>query len=64
LSPKKRGKKPTEAETLATRNKELERENRRLKRRLEQAELLLDIQKKISEITGIPLKEVDLEEED
>lgn len=35
---------------------QLERENARLKARLRQAELVLDIQKKASEILGIPLK--------
>jgi transposase-like protein len=63
LSPKKRGRKPTEAELLIRRNKELERENRKLQKRLKRAELLLDIQKKISEITGIPLREVENDEE-
>ena len=35
---------------------QLERENARLQDRLRQAELILDIQKKASEILGIPLK--------
>lgn len=35
---------------------DLERKNRHLKRRLAQAEQIIDIQKKISEILGIPLK--------
>jgi transposase-like protein len=34
---------------------ELERENRRLRRSLSQAEVLLDIQKKVSELMGISL---------
>lgn len=34
----------------------LRRENERLKEKLEQAELVIEIQKKISEILGIPLK--------
>jgi transposase len=38
---------------------QLERENTRLKARLRQAELILDIQKKASEILGIPLKTLD-----
>ena len=52
---KKRGRKPRRDE----RQQELERlqrENRQLRRKLEQAELILDIQKKASEILGIPLK--------
>ena len=38
---------------------QLQRENIRLKARLRQAELVLDIQKKASEILGIPLKALD-----
>ena len=43
----------------AVRVSQLERENIRLKARLRQAELILDIQKKASEILGIPLKAFD-----
>ena len=43
---------------------ELEKENRRLQKKLKYANLLLDIQKKISEITKIPLKQVEFDEED
>lgn len=64
LSPKKRGPKSTKSHPLAKRVKELEAENRRLQKRLKHAELILDIQKKISEITGIPLKPVENEEDD
>ena len=64
LSPKKRGPKEKSMEELSKKNKELERENRRLKRRLEHAEMILDVQKKISELSGIPLKKVEFDEED
>lgn len=64
LKPRKRGRKPTEAEVLNQRNKALEKEVKKLKKRLHQASLLLDIQKKISEITGIPLKDVEIGEDD
>ncbi len=40
---------------------QLERENSRLKARLQQAELILEIQKKASEILGISLKRLDNE---
>ena len=43
----------------AVRVSQLERENIRLKARLRQAELILDIQKKASEILGIPLNTID-----
>ena len=39
--------------------KQLKRENARLKRRLERVELMLTIQKKASEMLGIPLKSPD-----
>jgi len=64
LSPKKRGPKEKSGEELDKRIKELERENRRLKRRLDHAEMIIDVQKKISELSGIPLKKMDYEEED
>jgi transposase len=54
---KKRTVKPTNHN--AVRVNQLERENTRLKARLRQTELILDIQKKASEILGIPLKALD-----
>ena len=51
---KKRTTKPTNQH--AVRVTQLERENARLKARLRQAEVILDIQKKASELLGIPLK--------
>jgi len=39
--------------------RELERENRRLKSRLERAESLIDVQKKVSELLGVDLAETD-----
>ena len=56
---KKRTAKPTNHH--AARVTQLERENTRLKARLRQTELVLDIQKKASEILGIPLKTLDNE---
>lgn len=56
LSPRKRGRKGREPNEQAQRIKELERENRQLRRRLQKAETILDIQKKASELLGIPLK--------
>lgn len=64
LIPKKRGPKEKSGEELEKRIKELERDNKRLKRRLEHAEMIIDVQKKISELIGIPLKKVDYDEED
>ena len=64
LSPKKRGPKSAKENPLANRVRELEAKNRRLQKSLKHAELILDIQKKISEITGIPLKDVEIGEDD
>lgn len=59
---KKRVPRPTDHN--ATRVHQLERENAHLQARLRQAELVLDIQKKASEILGIPLKALDNEGND
>ncbi len=42
----------------------LERENARLKRKLEQAETIIDIQKKVAGILGIPLRTSEPDEKD
>jgi transposase-like protein len=55
----RRGRKPEPVNPLAKRVAELEREKRRLERKLEQAELLLDIQKKASRLLEIPLRSQD-----
>jgi hypothetical protein len=62
LSPKRRGRKASKKNRKSQREKELERENRRLKRRLEKVELMLDIQKKTSELLGIPLSDPESDE--
>jgi transposase len=46
------------------RRKQLERENARLKRKLEQAEAIIQIQKKASELLGIPPSHPDSDESD
>lgn len=56
LAQQKRGPK---AKAQDPRIKELERENTRLKRRLQRAEAMLEIQKKASELLGIPLNQLD-----
>ncbi len=56
LAKKKRGPK---AKPEDPRVKELEREDARLKRRLQRAEAMLEIQKKVSELLGIPLSQLD-----
>ncbi len=61
LKARKRGPKP---KAVDPRVKELERENARLKHRLERVELMLDIQKKASEMLGIPLNRPNNDEND
>jgi transposase-like protein len=55
LAPRRRGPGAAPRNPLARRVAELERENRRLQRRLSQSEAILEIQKKVSELLGIPL---------
>ena len=54
LSPQKRGRKNKERNPLSQQVASLKRENERLKKKLLQAETIIDVQKKISEILGIP----------
>jgi transposase len=54
----KRGRKPDPQRPELERMRELERENERLKHRLRQAEVIIEVQKKVSEILGIPLAQV------
>jgi transposase-like protein len=51
---RKRGRKSTR-HPLDERVAQLEKENRKLQRRLHRAETIIDIQKKVAEILGIPL---------
>jgi len=53
MSPKKRGRKSQPKNPLAQEVARLQKENQQLKQKLKQAELIIDAQKKISEILGI-----------
>jgi transposase len=55
LTPKKRGRKEAVRNPLQADNEKLRRENERLTNRLKRAEIIIDAQKKISEILGIPM---------
>jgi transposase len=62
LTPKKRGPQPKAADERDKRIEQLERENAKLAHRAERAEALVEIQKKISQLLGIPQPETDDEE--
>ena len=55
LEPKRRGRKTSPDAPLVAENERLQRDNRRLTVRLRQAETIIEVQKKLSEILGIPL---------
>jgi len=55
LTPKKRGRKAQEPDPLAKRIAQLERENQRLQRRLQQAEKIIEVQKKVAALLGSPI---------
>jgi transposase len=57
LSPKKRGRKPSVDEALAKELDALKRENQRLESRLQQAETIIEVQKKLSGLLGLTLDE-------
>ena len=59
LSPKKRGRKRKPRNPLADRVAQLEKKNRRLEHELKQARTIIEVQKKISDILGIPQPDID-----
>jgi len=59
---KKRGRKP--AQPVDGELVRLQRENAKLSRRLAQAEAIIDVQKKVASLLGIPLKTLDDDESD
>ena len=59
LTPKRRGRKAKPKNPLADEVARLQRENQRLKEQLRQAELIIDVQKKVSEMLRIPRKAQD-----
>jgi transposase-like protein len=64
LKPKQRGRKANPIHPLEVENEQLRKENNRLQKRLKQAELIIDIQKKISQMLGIPLENHEIGEDD
>jgi len=59
LAAHKRGPK---ADLRAVEFARLQRENERLRKRLERAELIIDVQKKVAQMLGVPVEEHDLDE--
>ena len=55
LTPKRRGRKANPDAPLIAENQRLQRETQRLAEKLRQAETIIEVQKKLSEILGIPL---------
>lgn len=56
LAPQKRGRKAQEQNPLSGRVADLEKQNAELQKRLSQAEAIIEVQKKISEILGMTPK--------
>ena len=56
LRPQKRGHK---SDPEAAELKRLRRENERLRQQLERAELIIDVQKKVSQMLGLPPSQID-----
>ena len=57
LAPKRRGPKADPDRALARRNAQLEREVARLNKRLDVAEVIIDVQRKVSRLLGIEMPE-------
>lgn len=64
LQPKKRGRRGRRRDPMSQENEQLRRANDRLARRLKKAEAIIEIQKKISELLGIPLSHPEPGEDD
>jgi len=56
LTPKRRGRQAKPKNPLADEVAQLQRENQQLTEQLRQAELIIEVQKKVSEMLNIPLK--------
>ena len=62
ITPKKRGRKTKEKNPLAQKVAELERANRKLQDKLKKAEIIIDVQKKISQILEMTDEQYEIEE--
>ena len=59
LAPQKRGPK-SKANPLTAENQKLQRDNERLTDRLRKAEIIIDVQKKVAMLLGIPIAETEV----
>lgn len=64
LEPRKRGKKAALKNPLAGEVRHLERENRRLQKRLRQAEIIIDVQKKLCDVLGLTVPPIEQSEDE
>jgi len=59
LEPRKRGKKPIPRNPLAAENERLRRETQQLQKRLHQAEVIIDVQKKLCDLLGLTVPPIE-----
>ena len=64
LEPRRRGRKPKETNPLARKLAEAEAKNRKLEKSLREAQIIIEFQKKVAEVLGIPLNRPENEERD
>jgi transposase len=64
LQPRKRGKKPGPKSPLAGEVQRLTRENQHLQKRLKQAEIIIDVQKKLCDILGLTVPPIEQNEDE
>jgi transposase len=64
LEPRKRGKKPLPRNPLSVEVKHLTQDNQRLKKRLKQAEIIIDVQKKLCDLLGLTVPLIEMNESD
>ena len=64
MKSQKRGPKAKEVHPLEKKVAELERETRRLQKRVQKQDAIIAFQKKVHELLGIPLKNLELDEDE
>jgi transposase len=64
LEPRKRGKKPLQRNPLSVEVNHLTQDNQRLRKRLKQAEIIIDIQKKLCDLLGLTVPAIEMNESD